>query len=311
MLVDESQCAFLKGRSTLDSYMAVSELVHFCKKIDYDALLIKLDMEKSFDSISWDFLLRLLEACGFSSIWIDWISQLLFSSESAVLVNDNPGPWFKHKKGLRQGDPLSPYLFILVADVFAKFINLARSQDTIRGIKINDHLEVANLEFADDFLVFTRGSKDDILNLKIMLLGFELMTGLRDILAAKIPFCMSVQSSLGNGASTKFWLDNWTDCRSLASSFLDLFSASNQRNANVAYLLNTENNIWRFSWHHHVDETRVDDLVFVIRNMHDLDSISWKWEANGGFSTASLYMLMKNVASFNRIWPRPGRGSSL
>jgi mannosylglycoprotein endo-beta-mannosidase len=77
----------------------------------------ELDFRKAFDSVDWIALDRILRARGFGDVWCSWIKAILESGCTAVLLNGVPGRWFDCKRGLRQGDPLSPYMFIIVANV--------------------------------------------------------------------------------------------------------------------------------------------------------------------------------------------------
>jgi retron-type reverse transcriptase len=115
-LVSYAQNAFIKRRCIHDNFLYAQRVIQLLHKKKQSALFIKLDISKAFDSIGWTFLLEVLGALGFSRKWRDWISSILATSTSRVLVNGHPSENIRHARGLRQGDPLSPLLFVLAID---------------------------------------------------------------------------------------------------------------------------------------------------------------------------------------------------
>lgn len=133
-LVHPNQTGFIRGRSISENFVYAADLVQTCLKRNIPSISLKLDFRKAFDSIEWDALDLILLAKNFPSIWCLWIKHILQSSQTAVLLNGTPGKWIRCKKGLRQGDPLSPYLFILVADVLQQLLNEASEFWNIRSL---------------------------------------------------------------------------------------------------------------------------------------------------------------------------------
>ena len=133
-MVSPNQSAFIKGRFILYNFMQVQHTTKFLHQQKQAWLLLKLDITKAFDTVSWPFLLEVLQNMGFSPIWRDVISGLLATSSTQVLLNGSPSEKIVHQHGLREGDPLSPILFILVMDVLDYLVKRALEEGLLQPL---------------------------------------------------------------------------------------------------------------------------------------------------------------------------------
>jgi hypothetical protein len=160
-LVSPVQSAFIKGRFIQDNFMLVQQTARYLHQQKQARILLKLDITKAFDSVSWPFLLEVMRFLGFGQIWCDIISGLLKSSSTQVLLNGIPGDRIVYRRGLRQGDPLSPMLFILVMDVLCYMVQRAAEENLLQPLA-RRALQHRISIYADDVVIFLKPSSGDI-----------------------------------------------------------------------------------------------------------------------------------------------------
>ncbi|GJY14724.1 putative RNA-directed DNA polymerase, eukaryota, reverse transcriptase zinc-binding domain protein [Tanacetum coccineum] len=179
-VVGDVQMAFIKGRQIIDGPLIIDEIITWAKKCKKRMMFLKVDFEKAFDSLSWSFLLCIMEQVGFSSKWRKWIHSFLNSTFDSVLINGSSTKEFKLEKGLRQGDPLSPFLFILAVEALNVTLIEATNNNFFNGIKVEkDKIQISHLQFADDALILGDWSLSNAKNLSRILTCFHLASGLK------------------------------------------------------------------------------------------------------------------------------------
>jgi hypothetical protein len=133
-VIRPTQSAFITGRNILIGVVILYETIHELHRKKMDGVLFKIDFEKAYDKVKWDFLQQALRMKGFPPEWCNWIARFVQGGSVRIRVNDDIGHYFQTLKGLRQGDPLSPILFNIVADMLAILITRAKEDGQVGGL---------------------------------------------------------------------------------------------------------------------------------------------------------------------------------
>ncbi|XP_010446064.1 PREDICTED: uncharacterized protein LOC104728833 [Camelina sativa] len=170
-IVSETQSAFVEERLITDNILIAHELVHSLKvhpRVSSEYMAVKSDMSKAFDRVEWSYLRSLLLALGFHQKWVNW-------------------------RGLRQGDPLSPFMFVLCTEGLSHLLNKAQSEGILDGIQFSDNGPVIHhLLFADDSLFLCKASKEKSMVLQEILRIYGKATGGKEVLLKSVALAMPV-----------------------------------------------------------------------------------------------------------------------
>jgi hypothetical protein len=172
------QLGFLKGRRIQDAIGAAHECIHSIKQQNLKALIMKLDLKRAFDSIDWDFLRLVLHAVGFGEKFTNWILACVTSANFAVIINGEATNFFNSERGLRQGCPLSPYLFILIMEGLSLLLTKSFNELKISGIKVSKFIKIVHLMFVDDVLLLSNADLAEWSVIQDVLLCFCSASGL-------------------------------------------------------------------------------------------------------------------------------------
>ncbi|XP_026416456.1 uncharacterized protein LOC113311876 [Papaver somniferum] len=178
-LISNHQSGFIKSRQITDSILIANECLDSRIKEKKPGIICKVDLEKAFDHVKWSFVYDVLLRMGFGDWWRTWIKGCIENVPFSILVNGSSHDKFSSQRGLRQGDPLSSFLFLLVSEVLNIMFEKASALGLLGGFFVaNNGTKVTHLQFAEDTLVFMDASVDQIQPLKHIFLVFQYASGL-------------------------------------------------------------------------------------------------------------------------------------
>jgi hypothetical protein len=179
-LIPKTQSAFLKGRNLVEGVMVVNEVTDFAKKTRKKCLIFKVDFEKAYDSVDWGFLDYMHGLFGFNSKWRAWMRACVCSGSMSVLVNGSPTEEINIKRGLKQGDPLAPLLFLIVAEGLGGLMRKAVERGLFAPFHVGrGGMSISLLQYADDTLCIGEATVENLWAIKSVLRGFEMASGLK------------------------------------------------------------------------------------------------------------------------------------
>ncbi|XP_028084604.1 uncharacterized protein LOC114285700 [Camellia sinensis] len=319
-VINEVQSAFVSGRQILDGVLIANEVVDAWKKSKKRGIILKLDFEKAYDSLNWEFLWPMMNNLGFGEKWLVWMRNCISSVRVSVLVNGSPTEEFQPQKGLRQGDPLSPFLFIIAAEALNLLLARAVEKGLFRGASVGSNdLRISHLQFADDTIVFCEGENKALWKSvvcsrygyfgggwlptlhnidgastvwKDIVLLYSLNQSLGEI------YKQNLRLALGNGRRIQFWLDTWMNGRGLNEEFPRLFSLSTENEESLQQISAKRSlGVWQLQFRRRLlawKEEELQRLYATLESSPELreefeDSCSWLISKTGKFSVSSLW----------------------
>ena len=177
-IISEEQTGFVPGRSILDGIITIQETIHSASRNKESSMFLKLDIQKAYDMVDWRFLCKTMEAFGFSHQWINLIYKFISTTKISILINGTPEGFFDTSRGIRQGDPLSPSLFIIMAEAFGRAVTDAYNKGKISGILVTQNMpNITHQQYADDTILPGKSRTEEALGLKSIIKAYTEASG--------------------------------------------------------------------------------------------------------------------------------------
>ncbi|RVW53855.1 LINE-1 reverse transcriptase-like [Vitis vinifera] len=322
-VVSGDQNAFVRGKQILDASLMANEVIDFWHKRKEKGLICKLDIEKAYDSINWKFLMKVLVKMGFGSRWLDWIWWCISTAKFSVMINGVPTGFFSNFKGLRQGDPLSPYLFVLGMEVLSILIRRAVDGGFLSGCKIKgrgeEEMIVSHMLFADDTIIFCEANKEQVSALSWILAWFEAASGLRINLDKSVLIPVEECGWKTKEGRGTYGVGVWKEIMKEAkwcweNTKFKLYEMAVNKNATVNEMWDHSSGPggWNLRFHRDFNDWELDlirGLLIMLRDFKlssEEDGVLWKRGGHGKYGVKEAYngLVVTNACDFpyKSVW---------
>ncbi|XP_071688860.1 uncharacterized protein [Rutidosis leptorrhynchoides] len=178
-IIGKEQSYFITGRQILDGPLILNETIEWYKRRKEKLLILKIDFEKAYDTVNWEFLDYMLRILGFGTVWRSWVRMVLVSARTSILVNGSLTKEFAIRRGLRQGDPISPFLFLIVMEGLHLCIKEKIRAGALSGASVgNPSITLSHLFYADDAIFISSWRRNNLEAMLQILDVFHLHSGL-------------------------------------------------------------------------------------------------------------------------------------
>jgi hypothetical protein len=201
-IIFKEKASYVEGRKIMDNVILACKVIHSLKTTKTPGMFIKLDLSKDFDKISWQYMRSLLEAFGFDNHWVAWIMRLTYSTFFSILVNGMPSHPFFPSRGIHQGEPLSPFLFVIMVEGLCHYLKDFVSEGSLKGLPFpNIQPDPSHNHFVNDTLLLNTLTTQGAIKLNSILIIFADASGVALNLEKSMLYFFNTPMSIQNHIS--------------------------------------------------------------------------------------------------------------